>query len=104
MSFISLNQISPGLISSGMGHWTLGHDHFTRDCCLVMRMAASRLLLTYQLMIMQNFANYLKFSETLAQLSSALCTILYVCCLQYEFHWLNALIAIVVVSSYDSSL
>ena len=29
MSFISLNQISPGLISSGMRH-----DHFTRDCCL----------------------------------------------------------------------
>ena len=70
MSFISLNQISPGLISSGMGHW----DMITLQGIVVwaMRMAASRLLLTYQLMIMQNFANYLKFSETLARLSSAL--------------------------------
>ena len=41
MPFISLNQISPGLISSGM--------YGTRslyNCCLGMRMAASRLLLT----------------------------------------------------------
>ena len=73
-----------------------------------MRMAAS-CLLTYQLMIMQNFANYLKFSETRAQLSSAL-VYPYVLFLQSEqvspfvSAWLNALSAIVVVCSCDSSI
>ena len=73
-----------------------------------MRMAVS-CLLTYQLMIMQNFANYLKFSETRAQLSSAL-VYPYVLFLQSEqvspfvSAWLNALSAIVVVCSCDSSI
>ena len=71
-------------------------------------MAVSCLVLSYQLMIMQNFANYSKFSETLVP-SSALVYPTYVCSLSTSFTICVrpaecTIHTIVVVCSCDSSV
>ena len=67
-----------------IGTWSLYKRHCTVVWGMRIRMAVSCLVLTYQLMIMQNFANYSKFSETLVP-SSALVYPTYVCSLSTSF-------------------
>ena len=84
MSFISLNQISPGLISSGMGH-----DHFTRDCCLGQENGC---FLSAAHLSIDDHAKFCKLPQVLRNSCSGLVQhypIRY-SCLQSEFHWPNA--------------
>ena len=95
MSFISLNQISPGLISSGMGH-----DHFTGDCCLGKENGC--FLSTAHLSI-DDHAKFCKLPQVLRNSCSGL--VQHYPILQSEFHWLNApylllLWSVIVMSLY----